>query len=561
MIAGPNGSGKTTLAKHLMSRGISLGEYINPDEIADQLTGARDERTREAQQIADSKRNRCIQERRSFTFETVMSHPSKIEVLARAKDAGFQIFFYFIGTDDPETNVERVALRVLTGGHSVPEDKIRKRWLRTMLLLHEAVKASDKSYVFDNSAAGVVDNIPRLVFQRTVIEAGRLPQSEMIGAPPNWLQEFLLNPLELNFFESYSTVRHKTTVGSIVTLPLQAKSETDLAPASTVDSDVPNTARENSAGLGRFSNALFDAVDTAANAYLNLGSGLRTGFRLLDRLTGGLQKSELIVLASHPGMGKTAIATNIAYTIAKQRSEKSDDTQPIQAGGSVGFFSLEMSAEQIATRIISQQSGIPASTIRRGQITESEFALIRDLAIEFQNLPIFIDETTVISIDQVIARARRLRQDRGLDLLVIDNLNLLRSVARNNFGETHRASLEITQKLKMLAKELNIPVLALAQLPAKVQKGRDRKPRLSDFDDGGLVEQDADLIMFLHREDYYLQKEQPSFGSYAEEAWRVEMEQVYGVAEIIIAKQRIGATGTVNLTFDASTGSFADWPA
>jgi predicted ABC-type ATPase len=468
MIAGPNGAGKTTLVQNLLRKGLDLGEYINPDDIAAELHGLPDERTRRAQLIADQRRDACIKANRSFSFETVMSHPSKIDILVRAEEAGFRVYLYFIGTDDPQTNIDRVALRVAQGGHGVPNDKIRDRWLRTMNLLQQAIRSSDQSYVFDNSIVGSIDTVPRLVFRRSTSRAGHLPQSEMIGHPPIWVQRFVLDPLGTDLFDSYANIQHKTAVGSIVTLPLQANAE--RAAAKSVPVLPPKEV-----GLHQFSKALIGAVDSAARAFVRLGAGLKTGFREIDHRIGGLQPSELIVLASRHGMGKTALATNIAYNIAKTwRAETRDDGSVLTTdGGIVGFFSLEMSSEQIASRIISQQSRIPVSTIRRGAITEKEFELIRDLSIEFQNLPFYIDDTAVLSIEQLASRAHRLKEQKGLDLLVVDNLELLRSAARTNFGETKIGSFEVTRKLKQLAKSINIPILVLAQLPSKIDKLRD----------------------------------------------------------------------------------------
>jgi replicative DNA helicase len=274
----------------------------------------------------------------------------------------------------------------------------------------------------------------------------------------------------------------------------------------------------------------------------------------------GLQPSELIVLASRPGMGKTALATNVAYNVAKSwRGEARQDGDILTVeGGIVGFFSLEMSSEQIATRVISQQSRIPVGTIRRGAISETEFEVIRSHAIEFQNLPFFIDETTTLSMDQLASRARKLKREKGLDLLIIDNLELLRTVARSNFGATREGAFQITRELKQLAKELNIPILVLSQLQSKIDKRHGPRPRLDEFADKGSIEQDADVVIFLHRDDFYLVQEEPPPGTYAYENWLTEMEQVFGLAEVIVAKQRNGATGTVFLSFDARVGCFGD---
>jgi len=547
MIAGPNGAGKTTLVQFLLRKGLDLGEYINPDDIAFELDGSVEERTRRAQSIADQRRDACIKANRSFSFETVMSHHSKIDILVRAKEAGYRVYLYFIGTDDPQTNIERVALRVAQGGHDVPVQKIRDRWLRTMALLQQAIRSSDQSYVFDNSTVGTIDTVPRLVFRRGASRAGHLPQSEMIGHPPIWLQRFVLDPLGTDFFGNYAKIEHKTAVGSIVTLPLQAKVAEAIVPPPEV-------------GLRQLSRSLVGAVDSAARAFIRSGSGLKTGFRDLDHRIGGLQPAELIILASRHGMGKSALATNVAYNIAKAwRAETQDDGSILIAdGGIVGFFSLQMSSEQIASRVISQQTGIPVSTIRRGAISERQFELIRDTSIEFQNLPFYIDDAAVLSTEQLVSRAHRLKEQKGLDLLIIDNLELLRSAARTNFGETKSGSFEITRKLKQLAKSMEIPILVLAQLPSKTDKRKDKRPRLDEFNDDGAIEQDADVIIFLHREDYYLLQEEPSPESYEHMNWVSQVELAWGRAEMIIAKQRNGVTGSVPVTFNQGIGSFAD---
>ncbi|MDA9495244.1 hypothetical protein XI08_40490 [Bradyrhizobium sp. CCBAU 11361] len=311
-------------------------------------------------------------------------------------------------------------------------------------------------------------------------------------------------------------------------------------------------------GFHQFSRALVHAVDFAARAFVSTGSGIKTSFRDLDRKIAGLQPSELVVLASRPGMGKTALATNIAYNVARLWKSDGHNDSPVRDGGIVGFFSLEMSSEQIATRVISQQSGIPIGTIRQGAISEVDFEAIRNKAIEFQKLPFFIDETATLSIEQLAARAHRLKSEKGLDLLIIDNLDLLRAAARNNFGASKDASLQITRELKKIAREMAIPILVLAQLPSKIEKRYEPRPRLEEFGDKGSVEQDADVVLLLHRDDFYLTKEEPPFGGYEYEAWVKRMEAAYGLAEIIIAKHRNGATGTVSVYFDATTGSFND---
>ena len=251
-------------------------------------------------------------------------------------------------------------------------------------------------------------------------------------------------------------------------------------------------------GFQRFAQALTTAVDMAAAAYQRDGrlSGLATGLDDLDRMMGGLQPSDLIILAGRPGMGKSSLATNIGYNIAKAwRGELSaDGHMKTVNGGIVGFFSLEMSAEQLATRIISEQTEIPSSRIRRGAISEADFERIKDVSIELQNLPFFVDETGGITVAQLAARARRLKRQRGLDLLVIDYLQLLSGSSRRaNDGRVQEIT-EITTSLKALAKELNVPVLALSQLSRQVESRDDKRPQLSDLRESGSIEQDADVV-------------------------------------------------------------------
>ena len=249
----------------------------------------------------------------------------------------------------------------------------------------------------------------------------------------------------------------------------------------------------------------------AARAYQRDGklSGLATGLNDLDGKMGGLQSSDLIILAGRPGMGKTALATNIAYNVARAwRGEvRADGHIDTVNGGIVGFFSLEMSAEQLATRIIAEQTGIPSSTIRRGGINERDFEKIKDVAIELQHLPFFIDETGGLSIAQLAARARRLKRQHGLDLLVIDYIQLLQGSTRRAQENRVQEVTEITTSLKALAKELNVPVVALSQFSRQVENRDDKRPQLSDLRESGSIEQDADVVMFVFREEYYLEQQ------------------------------------------------------
>jgi replicative DNA helicase len=315
-------------------------------------------------------------------------------------------------------------------------------------------------------------------------------------------------------------------------------------------------------GFQGFAQALTKAIDMAAAAYQRDGklSGIATGLKDLDRTMGGLQGSDLVILAGRPGMGKTALATNIAYNVARAWSGEvqTDGRKKTVNGGIVGFFSLEMSAEQLATRIIAEQTKIPSSTIRRGGITEAEFEKIRDVSMELQSVPFYIDDTGGLSIAQLVARARRLKRQRGLDMLVIDYVQLLQ-------GSSHRAQqgrvqeiTEITTNLKALAKELNVPILALSQLSRQVESRDDKRPQLSDLRESGSIEQDADVVLFVFREEYYVKNREPRPGTEEYFKWQTDMDMVHNKADVIIGKQRHGPTGTVQLHFEASVTRFSD---
>jgi replicative DNA helicase len=315
-------------------------------------------------------------------------------------------------------------------------------------------------------------------------------------------------------------------------------------------------------GFQGFERALTTAVEMAANAYQRDGklSGLSTGLRELDRMMGGLQRSDLIILAGRPGMGKTALATNIAYNVAKAYvpNVRTDGRIESLNGGIVGFFSLEMSAEQLATRIIAEQTEIPSSRIRRGDIDTSDFDRISDAATEMQKAPLFIDETGGLSIAQLAARARRLKRQRGLDLLVVDYIQLLQGSSRRAQEGRVQEVTEITTNLKALAKELNIPILALSQLSRQVENREDKRPQLSDLRESGSIEQDADAVMFVFREEYYVANHQPRPGTPEHIEWQAKMDEVLGKAEVILGKQRHGPTGTVQLQYKADVTRFAD---
>jgi replicative DNA helicase len=314
-------------------------------------------------------------------------------------------------------------------------------------------------------------------------------------------------------------------------------------------------------GFQRFSDALVTAIDMASSAYQRDGhlSGTATGLVDLDEKMGGLQRSDLIIVAGRPGMGKTALATNIAFNIAKayEFTAEPDGSHKTTNGGIVGFFSLEMSAEQLATRVIAEQSGVASYKIRRGDINEDDFRRITDAAREMQSIPFFIDQSGGISIAQLTARARRLKRQRGLDLLVVDYLQLLSGSKSRNENRVQELT-EITTGLKALAKELAVPIVALSQLSRQVESRDDKRPQLSDLRESGSIEQDADVVIFVYREEYYLRNREPREGTEEHITWQNEMERVHGRAEAIIGKQRHGPTGTVVLSFEAEVTRFSN---
>lgn len=316
------------------------------------------------------------------------------------------------------------------------------------------------------------------------------------------------------------------------------------------------------AGFADFSSALTDAIEMANAAYQRDGglSGRASGLTDLDRKMGGLQSSDLIIVAGRPSMGKTALATNIAFNVARAlRAEQEAAGPNDEPSGVVGFFSLEMSSEQLATRIISEQAGIPSEKIRRGMINEEEFAKLVAISQELQHLPLFIDQTGGITVAQLASRARRLKRQKGLGMIVVDYLQLLSGSNRRASESRVQEVSEITTGLKALAKELEVPILALSQLSRQVENRDDKRPQLADLRESGSIEQDADVVMFVYREEYYVERRQPREGSAEHGEWLTEMSNVHGLAELIIGKQRHGPTGTVKVQFHANVTRFSDY--
>lgn len=317
----------------------------------------------------------------------------------------------------------------------------------------------------------------------------------------------------------------------------------------------------SSQGFRSFSDYLTGAINMAAEAYQRDGglAGLSTGLIDIDRKLGGLHKSDLIIIAARPAMGKTALATNIAFNVAKkyQWSQGDDGRRVTQAGGSVAFFSLEMSGEQLATRILADAAGVSSDKIRRGLIEKHEFGHIRDAAELINSIPLHIDVSAGLNIAKLMARARRLHRTVGLDLVVVDYLQLATAPSRRNDGRVQEIS-EITQGLKAMAKELNVPVIALSQLSRAVESREDKRPQLADLRESGSIEQDADVVAFIYREEYYLEKAEPKAGSVEHQKWQDEMNACRGVADLIIAKQRHGPIGTVRLAYKGEHTKFSD---
>ena len=312
-------------------------------------------------------------------------------------------------------------------------------------------------------------------------------------------------------------------------------------------------------GFVSFLKAVTEAVNVTNQAYERGGgmAGISTGLIDLDKQLGGLHPSDLLILAGRPSMGKTSLATNIAFNVAKayKKGLKSDGTEGALDGGVVGFFSLEMSAEQLAARILAEASEISSHKIRQGDLTEGEFRRFVDAAKELEACPLFIDDTPALPISQLAARARRLKRTHGLDLLIIDYLQLCRGMSDNRVNEIA----EISMGMKAIAKELNIPVIALSQLSRQVESRDDKRPQLSDLRESGSIEQDADVVMFVFREEYYKEREKPGDHEIERMAeWVEAMERLHAKAEVIVGKQRHGPIGTVELSFEAQFTRFGN---
>ncbi|HTH96538.1 MAG TPA: replicative DNA helicase [Stellaceae bacterium] len=351
-------------------------------------------------------------------------------------------------------------------------------------------------------------------------------------------------------------------------IDMPAKNQIEVAEKKLFDLATSGTA---DGGFQPFVQALKNATEMAEQAYKRDGktSGVSTGFRDIDEKLGGLHPSDLLILAGRPSMGKTAFATNMAFNIAKayRQGHSQSGEMVAEDGGIVGFFSLEMSAEQLALRVLSEESGVSGDKIRRGDVRREEFEAFVQASMTLQSVPLFIDDTPALTIAGVRTRARRLKRQRGLHCIIVDYLQLLQGTPGK--GEVNRVQeiSEITRGLKALAKELDVPVIALSQLSRAVEQREDKRPQLADLRESGSIEQDADVVMFVFREEYYLGRAEPMRRPEENEErfnqryqdWHDRLENAHGKGEIIIAKQRHGPIGSVTLAFDGPTTRFSDY--
>jgi replicative DNA helicase len=304
--------------------------------------------------------------------------------------------------------------------------------------------------------------------------------------------------------------------------------------------------------LVKFDEAMKQTIEMASAAYKNEEGivGVPTGLRDLDDKLGGLHQSDLIIIAGRPSMGKTSLATNIAFNAAQKLQDSGKKS-------SIAFFSLEMSSEQLSTRIISEQARISSNDIRRGRISDDQFDKFLETSKNISELPLYIDETPAISIAALSNRARRIKRLFGLDMIVVDYIQLMRGTTFNKDGRVQEIS-QITQGLKAIAKELSVPVVALSQLSRQVEQRDDHKPQLADLRESGSIEQDADVVMFVYREGYYLQRKEPREATVEHAEWQAKMNEVAHLAQIIIGKQRHGPIGNVTLEFEERFTKFKD---
>ena len=345
--------------------------------------------------------------------------------------------------------------------------------------------------------------------------------------------------------------------------PLEQISNAEAALYAVADGA---SSQQQAQSFGEATRTAIMAIEKALNSGGHI-AGKTTGLTSVNEKIGGLHDSDLIILAGRPGMGKTSLATNIAFNSANRllTDIQSGIDEKASVGAATAFFSLEMSADQLATRILAESSGISSESLRTGRISREDFQALSFASQRLADLPLYIDDTPALTIAALRARARRLKRKHNIGLIVVDYLQLLQGTGRASDNRVNEIS-EISRGLKTLAKELNLPVIALSQLSRAVEQREDKKPMLSDLRESGSIEQDADMVWFVYREDYYVKATEPKFPAEGDtpdvaekwEAWRQKMEQVTGLAELIIAKQRHGATGKVRMRFEARITRFSD---
>ena len=342
----------------------------------------------------------------------------------------------------------------------------------------------------------------------------------------------------------------------------------DVAPLAQIERAETELYRvaEEGGGEGKvksFGEAAIESIKNIETALNNGGhlSGITTGLDGINAKIGGFHRSDLTIIAGRPGMGKSALATNMAFAAAQRYARDLEDgIDPAKsAGAAVALFSLEMSADQLATRILAEQSGISSENLRTGRITKQEFQQLARASGELSGLPLYIDDTPGLTIAAIRTRSRRLKRQKNVGMIVVDYLQLLQGSGKGSAGDNRVQEIsEISRGLKQLAKELHVPVIALSQLSRAVEQREDKRPQLSDLRESGSIEQDADIVMFIYRDDYYLAAKQPSEDHPGFLEWQEEMNRVYGTAELIVAKQRHGSTGKVRMRFDARVTKFSD---
>ena len=404
---------------------------------------------------------------------------------------------------------------------------------------------------------------------REVGGTGYLAQLTGSGAAVIGARDFAAQIYDLALLRALVGVGRDMVEGALDT----SEEVAPLAQIERAETELYRVAEQggNEGKVKSFGEASQLAIQQAEKALNNGGhlSGLTTGLEGINAKIGGLHRSDLSILAGRPGMGKTSLATNMAFACAQRFvRDQEDGIDPAKsAGAPVAFFSLEMSADQLATRILAEQSNISSENLRMGKISQQEFKSLARAAGELSTLPLYIDDTPGLTIAALRARARRLKRQKGIGMIVVDYLQLLSGSGKGGSNDNRVQEIsEISRGLKQLAKELDLPVMALSQLSRAVEQREDKKPMLSDLRESGSIEQDADIVMFVYREDYYVaarEPKRPMDGDDAKiyeahETWQRDMERVYGMADLIVAKQRHGATGKVRMRFDARVTKFSD---